>query len=69
MLIRKYSTIMRFLQTIKDAEVGLKVNDRLYGDGVIEEILKTRIRVKFDNKMELVTYDVPHLKICLSKIV
>jgi len=47
-------------------KAGVKVKDTLttdFGIGEIVEQLKTRIKVKFGEKV--VTYDFPHIRICL----
>ena len=47
-----------------ELKIGLTVSDRWFEDwgfGVIKEILKTRVKIKFQNG-ELVTYDYPHLQ-------
>lgn len=49
--------------------IGLNVQDDSYGIGIIKEVLKTRVKVKFFLKDEIVTYDLAHIKICLKRII
>jgi hypothetical protein len=47
-----------------EIKVGLRVKDTWYGDwgyGIIEAVLKTRVKIKFSN-IGLVVYDYPHIR-------
>jgi len=52
--------------THAECKVGMEVIDKTYGNGTIKEVLKTRVKVKFETRPDLVTYDTPHIKICLQ---
>lgn len=55
---------------ISKIKIGNKVYDRWYqdwGTGKIVKVLKTRIKIKFDNHEEIMTYDFPHAELFLKK--
>lgn len=54
--------------TIEECKPEMKVKDTWFGEAVIVEVLKTRIKVKFQHRADLVTYTSSNIKICLERI-